>query len=78
MVEKQINKIVTMATMTELVDEPILIGQNQGNGEEGSDENYLTAEQHNYGIIRSALKLRYERDPTFHDRLNKLALTIQK
>ena len=44
MVEKQINKIVTMATMTELVDEPILIGQNQGNGEGSSDENYLTAE----------------------------------
>ena len=77
MVEKQINKIVTMATMTELVDEPILMGQNQANGEEGgSDENFLTAEQHNYGIIRTALKLRYERDPTFHDRLNKLTLTI--
>ena len=67
-----------MATMTELVDEPILIGQNHpgNNGDGGSDENYLTAEQHNYGIIRSALKLRYERDPTFHDRLNKLTLTI--
>ena len=76
MVEKQINKIVTMATMTELVDEPILMGQNQTNGEGGSDENFLTAEQHNYGIIRTALKLRYERDPTFHDRLNKLTLTI--
>ena len=65
-----------MATMTELVDEPILMGQNQANGEGGSDENFLTAEQHNYGIIRTALKLRYERDPTFHDRLNKLTLTI--
>ena len=73
-----------MATMTELVDEPILMGQGQGQhnggsgGEEASDENFLTAEQHNYGIIRTALKLRYERDPTFHDRLNKLTLTIQK
>ena len=66
-----------MATMTELIDEPIMMGQNNGEGG-SSDENFLTAEQHNYGIIRTALKLRYERDPNFHDRLNKLTQTIQK
>ena len=53
MVEKQISKIVSMATMTELVGEPAI----------GYDHETQNNKDYNLALIRSSFKLRYQRDP---------------
>ena len=70
MVEKQIGKIVTMATNTELVGEPAM-----GSSDVYENKSH-TDQEHNLNLIRSSLRLRYERDPTFHAGLQKLIQNV--
>lgn len=70
MVEKQISKIITMATMTELVGEPAM-------GTHDSNEHSLS-EEYNSNLIRTSIRLRYERDPSFHSSMQKLIKNVLK
>ena len=70
MVEKQISKIITMATMTELVDEPAM-------GAQQSNEN-SPSEEYNLNLIRTSIRLRYELDPTFYSSMQKLIKNVLK
>ena len=69
MLEQQLAKILSMAAMTEL-DEKVLAAQDSLAPPQ--------LEAKNRQIIRAALKKRYERDPHFHDLLQKLATSVQK
>lgn len=71
MVEKQIGKIIMMATSTELVGEPAM-----GSSDAHENNNSNTEQEHNLNLIRSSLRLRYERDPAFHAGLQKLIQNV--